>query len=327
MRISPSSAIVISTSGSGLPDRADADLAGRHERADGGVLGLPVDLVDGDPERPEPLQHLRGDGRRAAHRDPRAREAELVAQRAQRERARRGRPHAVHGRELARHPLRRQPLALAQRVAIARALEPRRVGHPDLDRGEHLLPHARDRREDRRLHVAQVLRERGAALAEVDDVAGGGGVDHRAEALGDVAQRQVGEDLVVAGGVEGLLEARRWTSAGCGGRASRPSAGRWCRRCRRGPRSPPGPAPRPRARSPRGPPPPPARRTSTPSGRRGRARCAGRSPRRGAGRRALRGRRAPCRAAPRPRRSAPPSRSARAGTRPPRRGWSGRSPR
>ena len=62
--------------------------------------------------------------------------------------------------------------------------------------------------EDGRLHVAQVLGEGLAALAEVDDVAGGHRVDDRPQTLGDVAQRQVGQDLVARPGVERLAKAR-----------------------------------------------------------------------------------------------------------------------
>ena len=174
-----------------LADGADPHVVERHQRADRGVLGLAVDLVDRDAQRPEVLEHLGGDRGGAADGALRAAEPELVAQRAQGEHV-----GDAAGRESQRRPVRP-------------ALEPRGVRHLDLDGGEHLLPHARDGREQGRLDVAQVLRERLAALAEVDDVAGAEAVDDRAEPLGDVAQRQVGEHLVVGAGAEGAAEACR----------------------------------------------------------------------------------------------------------------------
>ena len=64
----------------GDADLADAHLVVRGERGQRRVLGLPVALTDSDAERPEVLQHLRGDRRRAGDRDAHPSQAQLVSQ-------------------------------------------------------------------------------------------------------------------------------------------------------------------------------------------------------------------------------------------------------
>src|SRR5262249_20394732 len=74
------------------------------------------------------------------------------------------------------------------------------VCHPELHAGCEPFPHPWDTEEERRLDLAQVVREGLAPFAEVHDVTGPHGHDHGDQALGDVAEREVGQDLVVTPG-------------------------------------------------------------------------------------------------------------------------------
>ncbi len=146
---------------------------GRHR----GPLGLAIALAHVYADPSKELEHLRRDRSSARDRGAHPHEPELLAQRTERE--------EVADEAPARE--RRPP---------EHALHAAGVGHADLDGREHLLPHPRDAQEHGRLHLAHVGRERLAAGPEVDDVARLERAEHREEPLRDVAERQVGEDLV-----------------------------------------------------------------------------------------------------------------------------------
>src|SRR5206468_1194332 len=84
-----------------------------------------------------------------------------------------------------------------QRIGVARA---------DGDTRGDLLPDPRDAQEDRRLHLAEVLRDRLDALREVRRGAGRDRDVHAEELLGDVAERQIREHTVI--GRRGEVDAR-----------------------------------------------------------------------------------------------------------------------
>src|SRR5207253_8259484 len=70
----------------------------------------------------------------------------------------------------------------------------------ELDPRREPLPHAGDAEEEGGLHLTQVVRERLASFAEVDDVPGPDGGDDGHQPLGDVAERKVRQDLLVLTG-------------------------------------------------------------------------------------------------------------------------------
>ena len=174
-------------------DRADPHVVERHQRADRGVLGLAVDLVDRDARAPRSTRAPAGrSGRR--RRPPRSARPRPSLSRSARSASR-------SARRSARSPAPSLPRIRfeppPQRCASGTRLS-REASAILISTVASIFSHTRGTpRNSGRLDVAQVLGERLAALAEVDDVAGAEAVDDRAEPLGDVAQRQVGEHLVV----------------------------------------------------------------------------------------------------------------------------------
>ena len=192
--------------GQGLAHLADAHVVGRRVRGDGRAFGLAVALAHGHADGPEELEHLGSDGSGARDGDPHPAHPELRPKAAIEQGMTQGSHSAAADPEASPHATPGQAPAPRQPEPVVQALERRGVGHADLDGGQHLLPHARDAEEHSRLHLAQVRDEGFPTLAEVDDVAGVEGVDRRREALGHVAERQIGEHLVVGTAAEGVEE-------------------------------------------------------------------------------------------------------------------------
>jgi hypothetical protein len=80
----------------------------------------------------------------------------------------------------------------------------RAVANPDVDRGVHLFPDARHAEKDARRHFGEVLAHRFDRLAEMHHGTGGQRNELRKNLLRHMAERQVGEQAVVLGGLENL---------------------------------------------------------------------------------------------------------------------------
>ena len=165
---------------------------------DGRVLGHAVQLEHRHAEADEELEHLGRDRRRARGGVAAAAQSEPFPHRPEHEHVPDRREHARLHRVVA-HVGDLDPadaVGEAEAELEHQALEAGGVvGLDERDRVQ-LLPDARDREEDRRLHLAEVLVDRLDRLGEVQHRAG---TDHGPggeDPLGDVAQRQVGDDQV-----------------------------------------------------------------------------------------------------------------------------------
>jgi len=83
-----------------------------------------------------------------------------------------------------------------ERPTVGEAARERGVPHPERDRRVELLPDARHREEERRRHLAQVVRDGVDGLGEVDRGARPERIEDAHGALGDVTERQERELLV-----------------------------------------------------------------------------------------------------------------------------------
>jgi hypothetical protein len=182
-----------------LADRAQLDVAGPVRGGHRAVLGHAVHLVHRHADPHVELEHVRRDRRGTgggvpdpAHADPLPQRsvAQQPADRVAQPGARGVPPAGAHQRvaDLAGHP---------QPEPGVGALERGGREQPGVDLGEHLLPDPRYPEQDGGLHLAQVGDHGVHRLGEVDLAAGRGVEPGGEDALGHVAEREVGHQQVV----------------------------------------------------------------------------------------------------------------------------------
>ena len=197
-RISPSAEILSLGVRRGDADGAELDAVG-HAGREAAILGLAVDLAHVDAQRAVPLDQVgrdrRGAGAGIAH-AVHADGALDVVEHQEVGDAVAAAPRSGEGvaaRELGLGHLE----ADAERPAVGDAADPGRFLHADGDAGIEALPDARHGEEQRRRHLADVVRHRLDALGEIGDGAGAQRQEGGEGALGDVAERQEGQLLAV----------------------------------------------------------------------------------------------------------------------------------
>ena len=212
--------------GIGLPHRAELDATGEVAGGDGGVLGHAVELEDRHTDAHEELKNLGGDGRRTGRRIPAAAQTDALLDCPEDERLADPRQDPALHRVVATVG----DLLLADRAsqtnpeAEERFLEPGGIVATDVDAGVQALPDAGHGEEDGRLDFAQVQRHRVDRFGEIERRTGRTHGPGREDPLGDVAQREIGEDEVVgtralsvghaSGFVDDLLHRKRSVCVG-----------------------------------------------------------------------------------------------------------------
>ena len=176
---------------------------GRIESGDGGVLGHPVQLVDRDPEAHEELEHLGGDRGRAGAGPATPPQTDPFEQRPKDQRI----PEPVQQTGAqgviapVGHFLPADDPGQLHPEPEPDSFEGGGVAALDQDAGVHLLPDPGNREEEGRLDLPQVLLDGLDRLGKVEHGPAMGEGPGREDSLGDMAERQIGEDLVVGPGL------------------------------------------------------------------------------------------------------------------------------
>ena len=226
-RISPSSPILSSTPGSGLPDRAEAERLRRVDHRRRGGLGHPVALHHRHAAGVEELEDLLGDRRRAGHAlaDAPAEEAahvlvELLLGLLERP------------AELLRHLLAARLELAHLHAEVHGLLELLAVGRGGGRERVDLLEHPRHRREVGRLDLGEVGDDLLRVLLPVGDRAAEVERHELDQDREGVRQRQEQVHGVALGQHALGLHHRGDLAVVAVGQLSSPWAGRWCPTCR-----------------------------------------------------------------------------------------------